>query len=142
MIIIITLYLLLCLLYYVYIVYSVFLLLLCINSSLFLLYYACLYVCMYGGYSCFLFLFYSSVCVLNIWTQCMVCMYLIDVYCCDTGWIDCIAMGIYDRSHCNGRAIATARSWCVCNQRGKECIVVVLYCNSSTTTVVYWTQQQ
>ena len=78
MIIIITImYLLLCLLYYVYIVYSVFLLLLCINSSLFLLYYACLYVCMgdiRAIYFCFILL-----CVSNIWAQCMVCVYYCSV---------------------------------------------------------------
>ena len=107
----------------VYIVYNI--LIFCIYSTF-----------IYGGYFCFILL-----CVSNIWAQCMVCMYLIDAYCCDTGWKNCLDKGIWERSHCSSRAITTAWSWCECTAQGKECIVV-LYCNCNNTTVVYLTQQQ
>ena len=68
----------------------------------------CMYVCMgdirAAIYFCFIFL-----CVSNIWTQCMVCMYLIDAYCCDTEWMDCIDEGFSVRSHYSGRA--TTKAW-------------------------------
>ena len=40
-------------------------------------------------YFCFILL-----CVSNILTHCMVCMYLIGAYCCDTVWMDCTTLGI------------------------------------------------
>ena len=96
----------------------------------------CMYVCMYGGYSCcYLFLFYSSVCI-KCMAQCMVCMYLIDAYCCDTGWMDCLDEDFSVRSHCSSTGTATAWSWCEFPEQGKE-FIVVRYYNSNATTVLY-----
>ena len=89
-----------------------------IAMSIFLLYDACLYVCIRDIrdiYFCFILL-----CVWNILTQCMVFMYLIDAYCCDTGWMHYVDGGScwWLCSICK-TITAAAWSWCTCKGRGK-----------------------
>ena len=62
-----------------------------------------------------MFIYESFLCRLS---QSMVCMYLIDAYCCDTEWKHCFDGGIKGMSYCSSTVTTTVWSQFTYNEQG------------------------